>query len=102
MFIGEHVDGTIAKIESRDVIFLENEFICISEVNKDIHLYDLNDPKINDILIYKLRETYIYLGILILVGINHKMSLLHSTTQFVKVIVHLSHVIVLRFRGRHL
>ena len=48
MFIGEHDDGTITEIESRDVTFLKNEFLSISKVDNDIHLYELNDSEIND------------------------------------------------------
>ena len=48
MFIGEHDDETITEIESRDVIFLENEFLSISKFDKDIHLYELNDLEINE------------------------------------------------------
>ena len=43
MFIGEHDDGIITEIESRDDTFLENEFLSILEVNNDVHLYELND-----------------------------------------------------------
>ena len=48
VFIGEHDDRTITKIKSRDVTFLENEFLSISEVHKDVHLYELNDSEMND------------------------------------------------------
>ena len=57
MFIGEHDDETITEIESRDVIFLENEFLSISEIDKDTYVYELNDPEINKTSIYKARET---------------------------------------------
>lgn len=35
VFIGEQTSGTITELESRDVNFLENEFPCIREVDKD-------------------------------------------------------------------
>ena len=48
MFIGEYDDRTIIEIESQDVTFLENEFLSISNVNNDFHLYELNNSEIND------------------------------------------------------
>ena len=38
MFIGEHEDGTIIKLESWDVTFLENDFPHIGEIDGDLHL----------------------------------------------------------------
>ena len=57
MFIGEHDDETIAEIESRGVIFLKNEFLSISEFDKDIHLYDLNDLEINETSDLQMKKT---------------------------------------------
>ena len=44
ILIGERYDGTITELEPRDVIFLENEFSSITDVDKDIRLYEMNDP----------------------------------------------------------
>ena len=44
VLIGERDDGTITELESPDVIFLENEFPSITDVDKDIRLYEMNDP----------------------------------------------------------
>ena len=57
VFIGEHNDEIITEIESRDVTFFENEFLSISEIDKDTYVYELNDPEINKTSIYKARET---------------------------------------------
>lgn len=48
MFIGEYDDGTLTEIKSRDVTYLENEFLSSLEVDKNIHLYELNDPEMNN------------------------------------------------------
>lgn len=48
VFIGERDNGTVTEIELWDVTFLENECLSISEVNKDIHLYELDDLRVND------------------------------------------------------
>lgn len=48
VFIGKHDEGTITEIVSQDVTFLNNEFFSILEVNKDIHLNELNDLEIID------------------------------------------------------
>ena len=44
--IGEHGDGTITELESRDVTFLKDDFPCMSEIDKDLHLYEMMDPDI--------------------------------------------------------
>ena len=42
VLISEHDDGTITELESWDVVFLENEFPSITDVDKDICLYEIN------------------------------------------------------------
>ncbi|OMO92476.1 hypothetical protein CCACVL1_06836 [Corchorus capsularis] len=44
VFIGEHGDGTVTEIESRDVDFLEKDFPRRGEVEKEIDLYEKEDP----------------------------------------------------------
>ena len=46
MCIGEHGDGTKTELESRDVTFLKDDFPCMSEIVKDLHLYEMMDPDI--------------------------------------------------------
>uniref|UniRef100_A0A2N9HL28 CCHC-type domain-containing protein n=1 Tax=Fagus sylvatica TaxID=28930 RepID=A0A2N9HL28_FAGSY len=41
---GEQPDGSVTKVESRDVDFIENEFPSRGEVNKDLTLYEMMDP----------------------------------------------------------
>lgn len=41
---GEHPDGGMTEIESRDVDFLEEDFPSIGEVKKDLKLYELEEP----------------------------------------------------------
>ena len=37
-FIGEHEDKTVIELKSRDVSFLEDDFLCMSEIDRDLHL----------------------------------------------------------------
>ena len=46
VFISEHKDGTIVELESRCVIFLEENFPHIYEIYKDLHLYEIMDLNI--------------------------------------------------------
>jgi D-alanine-D-alanine ligase-like ATP-grasp enzyme len=43
VFIGEKVDGKVTEIESCDMVFLENDFSTIGEVNKDFQLYEMKN-----------------------------------------------------------
>ena len=43
MFIGEQADGSITKLESRDVTFLKNNFSKRDEINQDLSLYEIED-----------------------------------------------------------
>ena len=49
MFIGEHEDGIVTELESRDVTFLEDYFLSTSETDRDLHLYEMMDPDIRSI-----------------------------------------------------
>ncbi|KAL0294413.1 UNVERIFIED_CONTAM: hypothetical protein Sradi_6889400 [Sesamum radiatum] len=42
---GEHPDKGMTEIGSRDVDFLEEDFLSISEVKRNLELYDLRDPQ---------------------------------------------------------
>ena len=46
VFINEHEDGIVTKLESWDVIFVEDDFPCTSEIDRDLHLYEMMDPNI--------------------------------------------------------
>ena len=46
MFIRENDDGSINKIESQDVNFLEEDFPNKREIRKEIDLYETEDPDI--------------------------------------------------------
>ena len=46
VFIGKHEDGIVTKLESRDVTFLEDDFPCTWEIDKDLHLYEMMNPNI--------------------------------------------------------
>ena len=50
VFIGKHVDGTVIKLKSRDVTFLEDDFPYMSEIDRDLHLYEMMDPDIRSLL----------------------------------------------------
>ena len=38
---GEHLDGGMIEVDSRNVDFLEDEFPRVSEIKKDLVLYEL-------------------------------------------------------------
>ena len=40
---GEHQDGRLTEIESRDVDFIEIDFPSISDAKRDLNLYELKD-----------------------------------------------------------
>ena len=40
-FIDEHEDGTVTELELWDVTFLEDDFPCTSEIDRDLHLYEM-------------------------------------------------------------
>ena len=40
---GEHSDGGMTEIESRDVNFIEDDFPSISEAKQDLQLYELQE-----------------------------------------------------------
>ena len=46
VFISDHEDGTITELESLNATFFEDNFPCISEIDKDLHLYEMMDPNI--------------------------------------------------------
>ena len=41
VFISEHEDGTVTELESQDVTFLEGDFPCMGEIDRDLHLYEI-------------------------------------------------------------
>ena len=38
---GEHLDGGMTEVDSRNVEFFEDEFLSIGEIKQDIALYEL-------------------------------------------------------------
>ena len=67
VFIGEHTDGGITEIESRDMTFLENDFPTRGEINRDYALYEMDEP-IGSIILERIKG---FLWILVLVGAIH-------------------------------
>ena len=45
VFLGEDMIGRVPKFESRDVIFLEEDFPKRGEINGDFRLYETEDPE---------------------------------------------------------
>ena len=45
MFVGEKTDGRVTEIESRDVLFLENDYPTRGEIDKDFQFYEMEDPE---------------------------------------------------------
>ena len=50
VFIGKHEDGIVIKLKSRDVTFLEDDFPHTSEIDRDLHLYDMMNLDIRSTL----------------------------------------------------
>ena len=44
VLIGTQFDGSVTEIESRNVNFLEEDFLSKCEVRKDVELYEMQDP----------------------------------------------------------
>ena len=42
--IGEEADGRVTKFESRDVVFLEEDYPTRGEIEKDFQFYEMEDP----------------------------------------------------------
>ena len=40
VFIGEHENSIVIEFESRDVVFIENEFLRLGDVGQDFTLYE--------------------------------------------------------------
>ena len=63
VFVGEDMIGRVAKIESRDVIFLEEDFPKRGEINEDFRLYEMEDSRqvrAQDILIQLLHSKMVW------------------------------------------
>ena len=50
VFIGEHEDGTVTELESRDVTFSKDDFPHMGKIDRDLHLYEMMDTDIRSIL----------------------------------------------------
>ena len=44
MFVGEEADGRMTEFESRDVVFLEEDYPTRGEIDKDFQFYEIEDP----------------------------------------------------------
>ena len=45
VFLGEDMIGRVIEIESRDVIFLEKDFLKRGDINRDFRLFEMEGPK---------------------------------------------------------
>ena len=43
MFVGEEADGRVTEFESRDVVFLEEDYPTRGEIDKDFQFYEMED-----------------------------------------------------------
>ena len=48
IFLGEDLNGSVTKIESRDVVFFEKDFSGQGEIDRDTHFYEMEDPKVGE------------------------------------------------------
>ena len=44
VFVGEEADRRMTEIESRDVVFLEEDYPTRGEIEKDFQFYEMEDP----------------------------------------------------------
>ena len=44
----EDINGSVTKIESQDVIFLEEDFLGRGEIDRDTHFYEMEDPEVRE------------------------------------------------------
>ena len=47
IFLGEDINGSVIEIESRDVVFLKEDFPGRGEIDRDTHFYEIEDPEVN-------------------------------------------------------
>ena len=45
---GEHPEGGMVEIDSRDVNFMENEFPNVGELKQNLELYELQEPNTSE------------------------------------------------------
>ena len=48
IFLGEDINGSVIEIESRDVIFLEEDFSERGEIDKDPHFHEMEDSEVGE------------------------------------------------------
>ena len=48
IFLAEDINGSVTKIESRDVVFLEEEFLGQGELDRDTHFYEMEDFEVSE------------------------------------------------------
>ena len=61
VFIGEHSDGGLTEIESRDATFLENDFPSRGEVDRSVSLYELHETREDDMQSHAVQEAVLQL-----------------------------------------
>ena len=44
MFVSEKTNGRVTEFESRDVVFLEEDYPTRGEIEKDFQFYEMEDP----------------------------------------------------------
>ena len=48
IFLGEDINRSVTKIESRDVVFLEEDFSGQGQIDKDTYFYEVEDPEVSE------------------------------------------------------
>ena len=48
IFLGEDINGSVTEIESRDVVFLEENFSRQGKIDRDTHFYEMEDPEVGE------------------------------------------------------
>ena len=48
VFLGEDKNGSVTENQSRDVVFLEEDFPGRGEIDRDLHFYEMEDPEVGE------------------------------------------------------
>ena len=104
MFVGEEADGRVTEIESRDVVFLEEDYPTRGEIEKHFQFYEMEDPDNGapNHSVEGLEETFNLPenSGSDLVPDPTPMEQDHEQAQPHQILVNKSHVVDLRLRGK--
>ena len=104
VFVGEKADGRVIELESRDVVFLEEDYSTKGEIEKDFQFYEMKNPDngVPNYSVEGLEKLLIFLRIvgLTLCLIRLLWSKIMRNLNLVRVLVNESLVVDLRLKGK--